>query len=343
MAILLLSLLVLMLLSMKIHLNGLDEAYLSKDYTAAIKGIFIMLVFISHSRSYFDYSATYDQLTIQFMNLIGQLMVTLFLFYSGYGVFLSIQKKKEQYVNRMPVDRILKTFFDFAIALTLFVLLGWYLGKSFTISKLLLALTGLVSIGNSNWYMFVIFTLYILTYLVFKLCKKKHFIGLILITMISLGYVFITRLYLPDRFCNTYLCYSLGMWYAYYKSKIDSFMNKYSFSYYGVMIFLFVAFILIYPLRYDRIMNYNLLSMIFCLIIVGILMKVSFQNKILIYFGNMLFWIYILQRIPMALIKHHQIISNTSIQVILSLGITLILAYVMNELSKKLKQVLFKP
>ena len=214
MAVLLFSLLILMLLSMRVHIKGLDEAYLSKDYTATIKGIFIILVFISHSRSYFDYSMVYDQATIHFMNLIGQLMVTLFLFYSGYGVFLSIQKKKEKYVNKMPKDRILKTFLDFAIALILFVLLGWYLGKSFTISKLLLALTGLISIGNSNWYMFVIFTLYILTYFVFKLCKEKHLLGLILMTILSLIYVFVIRLYLPDRFCNTYLCYSLGMWYA---------------------------------------------------------------------------------------------------------------------------------
>lgn len=328
---------------MRVHIKGLDEAYLSKDYTATIKGIFIILVFISHSRSYFDYSMVYDQATIHFMNLIGQLMVTLFLFYSGYGVFLSIQKKKEKYVNKMPKDRILKTFLDFAIALILFVLLGWYLGKSFTISKLLLALTGLISIGNSNWYMFVIFTLYILTYFVFKLCKEKHLLGLILMTILSLIYVFVIRLYLPDRFCNTYLCYSLGMWYAYYKSKIDLLFKQYPITYYGIMIGLLIAFSFIYPLRYDRIMNYNLLSMIFCIIVVLLSMKVSFQSKILIYFGNMLFWIYILQRIPMALIKHHQITNNTCIQVFLSLGVTLVLAYLMNELSKKLKQVLFKP
>ena len=109
------------------------------------------------------------------------------------------------------------------------------------------------------------------------------------------------------------------------------------------MIGLLIAFSFIYPLRYDRIMNYNLLSMIFCIIVVLLSMKVSFQSKILIYFGNMLFWIYILQRIPMALIKHHQITNNTCIQVFLSLGVTLVLAYLMNELSKKLKQVLFKP
>ncbi len=73
--------------------------YLSKDYTAAIKGIFIMFVFISHSRSYFEITSTMDNVTIQFMNYVGQLMVTLFLFYSGYGVYEAIKSKKLKYIN----------------------------------------------------------------------------------------------------------------------------------------------------------------------------------------------------------------------------------------------------
>ena len=342
MAILLLLLGILMLLSIRIHFHGLDTQYLSKDYTASIKGIFIMLVFISHARSYFDYTMIYDQYTIQFMNTIGQLMVTLFLFYSGYGVFVSIEKKQEQYVNKMPVDRILKTLFDFVLALILFVILGLYLGKKYTISKLLLACTGLVSIGNSNWYMFVIFTLYIMTYFVFKLWKKKYIFALISMTILSLIYIYVIRDLQPDRFCNTYLCYALGMWYAYGKNKVDQILNKYSWSYYLVLLMLLLVFICIYPLRYIRIMNYNGLSMIFCLIVVFFSMKITFKSKLLIYFGNMLFWIYILQRIPMSLIKHFNLGIHSSFQVLLSLIFTLIMAYLMNELSKNLKKVIFK-
>ena len=43
------------------------------------------------------------------------LMVTMFLFYSGYGVFESIKKKKEKYINTIPKRRFLKTLINFAI------------------------------------------------------------------------------------------------------------------------------------------------------------------------------------------------------------------------------------
>ena len=60
--------------------------YLSRDVTTSVKGIFILMVFFSHFNSYVQYTELLDRIyTIPFV-MIGQGMVTMFLFYSGYGV-----------------------------------------------------------------------------------------------------------------------------------------------------------------------------------------------------------------------------------------------------------------
>ena len=63
----------------KIHIKGLDEKYLSKAYTQPIKGLFVGIVFLSHIRTYTEYAAKGDLITIQVLNYLGQLMVALFL------------------------------------------------------------------------------------------------------------------------------------------------------------------------------------------------------------------------------------------------------------------------
>ena len=42
-----------------------------------------------------------------------------------------------------------------------------------SLSRILLSLIGWKSIGNSNWYMFDILLLYVLTYVAFKVTKKQ--------------------------------------------------------------------------------------------------------------------------------------------------------------------------
>ena len=83
----------------RLQVNNFYTDYLSFDTTNAIKGIFIALVFINHAIPYI-YNAGYvfddsfaSKLFLFSNSFIGQWIVAMFLFYSGYGVMESIQKK----------------------------------------------------------------------------------------------------------------------------------------------------------------------------------------------------------------------------------------------------------
>lgn len=66
--------------------------YCSPERTGAIKGIFVFIVVLSHARSYFPIlEAPQGAFYREFLNFFGQLMVVVFLMYSGYGVWLAIK------------------------------------------------------------------------------------------------------------------------------------------------------------------------------------------------------------------------------------------------------------
>ena len=70
--------------------NYFDD-YLSREKTAAINGIFVLLVFYRHYSGYADtLGGKYDNLTIALDAFMGQMIVVPFLFFSGYGIMRQI-------------------------------------------------------------------------------------------------------------------------------------------------------------------------------------------------------------------------------------------------------------
>ena len=86
MVIYLILLALLCLTSVKISLgNGFND-YMSPRETGAIKGVFVIIVLLSHIRQYVHLEASpFNTPYSEFMAYLGQLMVVMFLFYSGYG------------------------------------------------------------------------------------------------------------------------------------------------------------------------------------------------------------------------------------------------------------------
>lgn len=287
--------------TMKVCKKGVYVDYLSKENTQSIKGIFIIIVFMSHVRGYAKYSLISDQFVISILDYLGQFMVAMFLFCSGYGVFESIKNKGEEYINSFPQNRIGKAYFDFAIALGLWLIVDVLLQTKYTLKTIVLSFTGWENIGNSSWYMFVIFTLYIITFICFKIFRSRPMMAIIGVMILSLIYIYIIRQVRPSHWSNTYLCYFFGMLWSYFGDYINGFLKCIkSYQYYILLCIVSVTYMFLFDLRYNRIMAFNIASIAFCLLIIVIMMKVSFESKILVWCGQNLFWIYILQRIPMA-------------------------------------------
>lgn len=150
--------------------------YMSKDTTNIIKGICIWLVFIRHISSYmWDIPGLYEYDTLLFKldTYIKQLLVVPFLFYSGYGVTLSMINKGSEYVNKIPSTRVWTTLKNFDIAVFIFLIMNLCLGLELNWTKVILAFTGWDSIRNSNWYIFCILICYLISYFSYKVAHRK--------------------------------------------------------------------------------------------------------------------------------------------------------------------------
>ena len=280
--------------------------YLSVSNTQAVKGIFIILVFFSHFNAYATFENTFDLYYKDIIAGFRQTMVTLFLFYSGYGVVESINKKGLSYLKQFPVKRILSTLFKFICAVLIYFLIGVLaLGERYSVPRVLLSFVGWESFGNSNWYIFVALVLYLITWLSYRFfLHTNRLIPLLLsvttvVALITLnGFYKVKAYYWVDTAC----CYLAGMLWAQYRGKLESIINKH-FLIYGIvtlMAFLATEF---FKRRTGTTSNLILWNLSFAGFVVLLTMRLTLKNKILVWCGQNLFELYILQRIPMILLK----------------------------------------
>ena len=305
MLILYLALLLLVVSSLRYNVNGYNEDYLAFGTTNAVKGIFILLVFISHVVPYIvDAGYVYDgimgDLFWRLHSRVGQWIVAMFLFYSGYGIMESIKKKGEDYVALIPRKRILTVLLNFDIAVLVYVILAWLLANEMSIGKILLSFVGWESVGNSNWYIFVIILAYLITYVSFVCSKNKRISTYTVCSLLFLA-MLVLSVFKGNWWYDTILCFGAGLLYYQHKVVAESFARKH---YVLSLTIVLIACVLFYNVPYwIRGLRYNMFCIAFCLLNVLLTMKFRINSNLLIWFGKNLFPLYIYQRLPMILLS----------------------------------------
>lgn len=314
---------------------------LSRGSTDAIKGIFILVVFGSHIFSYIIPQIPdlnyFDRLYISANGLIRQLLVVMFLFYSGYGVAESINFKGDAYVNAMPRKRILTTLLNFSVAVCFFIVLGLLIGNEISLKQGLLSLIGWETVGNSNWYIFCILVLYVATYLSFKIFKNRTngFISSLALTGI---YVAVVQHFRGGYWVDTAFAYPAGIAFSVYK---DYFLKLFQKHYWCALFTSVIIFLLFYNLpQYKSFYIFeNITAVVFALIVVLVTMRVRIENAPLKWLGKNLFPLYIYQRIPMiallAIADGYFVAEHQYLYIVLSFIITIGIAYIYKYIAIK--------
>lgn len=282
--------------------------YLSIDTTISVKGLFVLLIIASHLKQYVTFSHYYDKDYLSLSSFMIQAIVVPFLFYSGYGIFESIKKKGNNYINQIPVKRIMLTWINLACANFIFIILNLLLKIQVAPKTTILAFTGWTDIGNCNWYIFAMLYLYIVTWISFKIFKKHPYTSIVMITLFSALYMFIIHDLRPKEswWYDTIFCYATGMWYSYFKETIEKFFNKKHNLYYCFLLLTILLVIILRP-YINYLPLYEFWSVCFACMIVFMTMKFSIHNPILHWIGVHTFEIYMLQRIPMIILKHFHV------------------------------------
>lgn len=138
---------------------------ITKELTAELKGIAILMVIIGHLSQIFGTS---------FLNYMGAFGVGIFLFISGYGLTLSFESKG---LDNFFKKRIVTVWMPYAIVTFVLIILSYFQGITFDAKTNLLLILGFDynrSIDPTMWYISFILLWYVLFYIVFKFIKDNR-------------------------------------------------------------------------------------------------------------------------------------------------------------------------
>lgn len=279
---------------------SLDNA-LSKQASTSIKGVCILLVFIRHiipyiTRCGYEYNGWGDTVFLNIDKSLGQFIVVMFLFYSGYGVTLAIKEKGMPYILGIPVNRMLGVIINFDIAVLAFLVVQTMLGVGFPVRKIILSMIGWDTLGNSNWYIFVVLLCYATSFFA-SLCFRSTISRLIMLfSLILIIFLALVR-YRPLFWSNTIFSYFLGAMFAEFLEGLRVIFKKYISQLTTIAVIALLCLIVLPPDRFN--LRDNILSMFVALNILVLVSRISLTNRILMWCGASLFPLYIYQRLPM--------------------------------------------
>lgn len=327
--------------------------YMSKDNTNIIKGVFVVFVFFSHCSQYLKLGGVYDAPYLVIRDFLGQMIVAMFLFYSGYGIMESIKNKSFAYVKTIPVRRVFKTLINFDIIVLLFLIINIVFQSHYKLSQILLSFVAWENIGNSNWYILAILILYLLAFFAFlpvKFSNKKnmHIICAAILTLLALLASFIIFIVGKESwYYNTFLIFPLGVWFSILKPYIDRFVMRNHLIYFIILTIGLFALIFTHmhvddsPYisngYYRFSLPYIIWSFVFTLFIVLVTMKIRIKSFVFTWLGEHIFSIYMLQRVPMTIFKYIGFTDDYKyLFIIFSIIISVLLAIVFDFMIKKM-------
>lgn len=328
-----------------IKFSNYHEDYISSKSTNAIKGIFAVIILFSHMNGYISLNASFaDSSFSSILYHTGQLMVVMFLFYSGFGIVESI-KRNSGYFDSYPKNRIMKTLLHFDLAVLCFFLLSMISDIKYPFIEYITCWIGWGSIGNSNWFIFDILALYSIVYIAHLIMQKfqkeySYMLGVILLTSFFSVVLWIV-LILADKnswWVDTIITFPLGMWYSFFRKKAEAYMSNKNI---GLLITIGIAIVFLgWHLTFGNDI-FGFCACIFAILIVAISTRIKVDNGILQWLGTQSFSIYVMQRLPMNLFQRFGWNENPYLFAAISIPSALAIAWCFNYFLNKLDNAIF--
>lgn len=319
-------------------LNDINNDFLSPKTCNSYKGFFAVIVLLHHLSQ-----RTSDGNILRNFTSIGYLAVSVFFFFSGYG----LQKKHltdSSYKNGFLVKRIPSILIPYAVMTLIYWLLYAILGDVRTLSDMW---TSFIKYGDPlvwfSWYVVSIMIFYVAFYVLMKIFKQNK-PGVILGSIIYyVLYVIACRAvsFGPWWYMTSFIPI-IGIIFASYEKEVLFVLKKISFI---LTPLIWISFIVlsvnewhirsILPKDWSEVIFSMMMSALFVLGIVSTSARFKFGNKILNFLGNISFELYMVQGLfMMALRNDYLYIANDTVWSLLVIFFSILSAFGLNKLFK---------
>ena len=322
----------------------------SLESTNCAKGIFAVLVVLCHIWGRADVSA--DGFVLhnlgRLLSIFGYISVSMFFFFSGYGLWLQYKTKGDEYVKRFLRRNVLSLYLINVIFIIAYTLFLWGVNGSISLGKVLQSFFFGSTIIVNGWFLQACLLYYLAYYFIFRFIKKDT-IKLISMAVFLFGYCLLCALALklPITWYECSFTFLFGMIFCKHKEKVEKIIYS-AFSYLialGVMLAIFLVTCYIGSSRSNALGQVlKIISAVaFCAVAVLLLSKISVNNCITRWLGNLYLEIYLMQGFFLVLYKTSFLyIENVWLYAVLVLASTLLSAALIHPLSQRLLKALKK-
>lgn len=327
--------------------RGDKDKYLALGKTIAIRGMLALAILLCHTIPKFNIYYKNRLLTSIMDNFIsiGYLSVCIFFLLSAYGLMQGIQNKKD-YLNGFIYKRLPKVIIPFVLINIIYILTRMILGERFSLLEIISSFFS-VSIMPNAWYVIVIIIFYLAFYFIFK--NNQYDRGKKILIIFTLLYIITVILFdFRNWWYVSNLSFIVGIVLSAYFNKINAFVNKH---YIKIFIINFILFFITYKLSFiiNFIFNKHCLeevamllsSLFFSIIFILIIMKIEFNNKIINFYGEISFELYLIHGLFIKVLMKYNI-TNYIVFVVLVLIFSTFGAIVIHSINLKLIKLFYK-
>lgn len=326
--------LVILVFGMKItREETINKDYLSVRHCNAVRGYFSLMPLLVHIANCIQYNEFTGWFTTN-----GNAIVGGFFFFTGFGLM-------KQYVHKEGYDKgfLLKRLPKVLIPYIIMTFVYWvadfiFLGFLYPVSGIFHAIACGVPIVTYSWYIIHVLAFYVLFFVLMKLCKK-HYLLMVLGGVVY--YILTAALFVHRGFgmhwYQTSLALPIGMAFAVYEEKIYKFMSKYY--YYVALAVLAVTFVVyeyglggFYKLFPEDYSIHNVcVSTLMVICIIVVMMKITFDNKVLQFLGKISFEIYLIHGLVILAARNDRLyIENEMVFSIVVIVVTIVASVAFN-------------
>ena len=300
-----------------------NDGFLSLEQTKAIQGFLAICIMLHHIAQKTCASWIQPQTRIvhglDMFVPIGYLLVSVFLFFNGYGVYKSYHTK-ENYLDGFVKKRILPVVLALYTTTVIFFIARLLVGEKMDAKQVILYLTSIQLCNPNTWYVIVLPFFYLAFYFSFKFIKRDGLAVLATTTFVILYMLLGTRIDHNDYWIrgewwyNCVFLFPVGIIFAKFEDKIIPHLKKHYW------VYLVAALLLFYPLyiysgficnifgyygdnwgapdtvfrRRVSLLSQVFLTTEFVFTVLLINMKVAFGNKFLKFMGTITLEFYLI-------------------------------------------------
>lgn len=328
--------------------NGWNDEFMSLPQTKELQGFIAVCIVFHHLGQKTCAPWLNPEYIVHGLDLfvpIGYLLVAVFLFCSGYGMYKSYHTK-ENYLEGFFARRFMPLILAFLTTECMFLVTRIQRGEAIEWIPHPFTVGGPNLYNNYAWYVFALMVLYIGFYVAFRFCKNEKW-AIAILGVITVGYILYCDYWIyGDWWYNTVILFVVGLLFAKHEEKVIAQVKKrYGLFAIATGILAITTFTVSNSIfdRWGRVLMQMLAAISFVAFIFLLRMKVKIGNKALAFFGSFTLELYLVHGLFVQLfgfsfisekIKPLYYIRNVALHTLVVFAISIPLAYALHFLFK---------